>query len=294
MTIPCLKKWLTGLSAVALLLPVAGMAEDLSGFDCVIEPHMVVELSSDEDGVIEQVMVDRGDRVEADQVVAKLESGVEEASLNYARERAAMEAEIRSHEVSWAYGLKNQKRISELSQKQAIALNELDRVRAETRIEKYKMLQAKENKRLAELEQARSIETLKRHTIHSPINGVVVERYLNPGESVEDKPILKLAQINPLRVEVVLPVAQFGKIQKGQGAVVYPEAGIGGAFKSSVSIVDPVLDAASGTFRVRLSLPNPDYALTSGLRCRIEFQDQPAIANTAGDKSDSLRVAKGQ
>ena len=228
------------------------------------------------------------------QVVAKLESGVEEASLNYANERAAMEAEIHSHEVSWAYGLKNQKRISELSKKQAIALNELDRVRAETRIEKYKMLQAKENKRLAELEQARSIETLKRHTIHSPINGVVVERYLNPGESAEDKPILKLAQINPLRVEVVLPVSQFGKIRKGQGAVVYPEAGIGGEFESSVSIVDPVLDAASGTFRVRLSLPNPDYALTSGLRCRIEFQEQPPLANDATEKSTGLRFAKGQ
>jgi multidrug efflux pump subunit AcrA (membrane-fusion protein) len=156
------------------------------------------------------------------------------------------------------------------------------------------MLQAKENKRLAELEQARSIETLKRHTIHSPINGVVVERYLNPGESAEDKPILKLAQINPLRVEVVLPVSQFGKIRKGQGAVVYPEAGIGGEFESSVSIVDSVLDAASGTFRVRLSLPNPDYALTSGLRCRIEFMDQPPLANNATGKSADLKFAKGQ
>lgn len=294
MTIRWLKKWLLGLSAVALLLPVARSADDLSGFDCVIEPHMVIELSSDEDGIIEQMFVDRGDRVEADQVVAKLESGVEEASLNYASERAAMEAEIHSHEVSWAYGLKNQKRITRLQEKQAVSQNELDRVRAETRIEKFKMLQAKENKRLAELEHVRSLATLKRHTIHSPINGVVVERYLNPGESAEDKPILKLAQINPLRVEVVLPVAQFGKIRKGQGAVVYPEAGIGGEYESTVSIVDQVMDAASGTFRVRLSLPNPDYALTSGLRCSIEFKDQPPLANSTTDNSDSLKVAKGQ
>ena len=289
-----LKRLLLGLSTVALLLPVPTTADELSAFDCVIVPNMVVELGSDEDGIIEQMFVDRGDRVEADQAVAKLESGVEEASLNYASERAGMEAEIHSHEVSWAYGLKNQKRITELQKKQAIALNELDRVRAETRIEKFKMLQAKENKRLAELEHARSIETLKRHTIHSPINGVVVERYLNPGESAEDKPILKLAQINPLRVEVVLPVSQFGKIRKGQGAVVYPEAGIGGEYESTVSIVDSVLDAASGTFRVRLSLPNPEYALTSGLRCRIEFQDQSPLANAATDKTASVKVAKGQ
>jgi multidrug efflux pump subunit AcrA (membrane-fusion protein) len=123
---------------------------------------------------------------------------------------------------------------------------------------------------------------------------VVVERYLNPGESAEDKPILKLAQINPLRVEVVLPVAQFGKIRKGQGAVVYPEAGIGGEYESTVSIVDQVLDAASGTFRVRLSLPNPDYALTSGLRCSIEFKDQPSRASSEKARADDFRVAKGR
>jgi RND family efflux transporter MFP subunit len=294
MTIYRSKRLLLGLSAVALLLPVAGMADELSEFDCVIEPHMVVELSSDEDGIIEQMFVDRGDRVEADQAIAKLESGVEQAALNYASERAAMEAEIHSHEVSLAYGLKTQKRIISLQEKQAVSLSELDRVRAETRIEQYKLLQARENKRLAELEQARSIETLRRHTIHSTINGVVVERYLNPGESTEDRPILKLAQINPLRVEVVLPVSQFGKIRTGQGAVVYPEAGIGGEYESTVSIVDPVLDAASGTFRVRLSLPNPDYALTSGLRCRIEFKGQPDPATAATDSSDILKVAKGQ
>ncbi|MGB5717330.1 MAG: efflux RND transporter periplasmic adaptor subunit, partial [Gammaproteobacteria bacterium] len=103
-----------------------------------------------------------------------------------------------------------------------------------------------------------------------------------------------LAQINPLRVEVVLPVSQFGKIQKGQGALVYPEAGIGGEYESTVSIVDQVLDAASGTFRVRLSLPNPDYALTSGLRCSIEFKDHPPLANAATDNFDSTKVVKKQ
>ena len=177
MTIVWLKRLPLRLAAIGLLLPAAGMTEDLNEFDCVIEPNMVVELSSDEDGIIEQVFVDRGDRVEAEQPIAKLESAVEEAALEYARERAAMDAEIRSHEVSWAYGLKNKKRITQLQQKQAVSLNELDRVRAETRVEKFKLQQARENKRLAELELARTTETLKRHTINSPIKGVVVERY---------------------------------------------------------------------------------------------------------------------
>jgi RND family efflux transporter MFP subunit len=289
MTTISLKRLLTVLGAVALWLPAAGSADELSEFDCVIEPSMVVELSSNEDGVLEQVLVDRGERVEANQKLAKLESSLEEASLNYARERSEMTAEIRLHKASLAYGVKNQKRISDLQEKKLVSHSEGDRARTETKIERYKMHQALENKRLAELELARTTETLKRHTIHSPIDGVVVERYLNPGESVEDRPILKLAQIDPLRVEVVLPVDRFGKIQVGQAATIHPEAGIGGEFQSTVSTVDPVLDAASGTFRVRLMLPNPDHALTSGLRCKIQFGKQSVAADSK--KPSNVRMA---
>jgi RND family efflux transporter MFP subunit len=271
-------KRIIALISAAALMPVSGLADELSEFDCVIEPSMVIELSSSEDGVLEQVLVDRGDRVEANQLVARLESGVEKASLDYARERAGMEAEIRLHRASLDFGVKNQRRISELQEKKLVSHNDADRARTETRIERHKLQQAMENKRLAELDLVRASETLKRHSIHSPIDGVVVERHLNPGESVEDRPILKLAQIDPLHVEVVLPVARFGKIRPGQAATIRPEAGIGGQFRSSVSSVDPVLDAASGTFRARLILPNPENALTSGLRCRIHF-DHPSLAS---------------
>ena len=165
-----------GVAPVALLLPTAGWADKLPVFDCVIEPSMVVELSSSEDGIIEQVFVDRGDRVEANQILAKLESGLEQAALNYARERSQMTAEVLLHKASLAYGVKNQQRITELQEKKLVSLNESERVRTETEIERYKLQQAKENKRLAELELGRALETVKRHAMRSPIDGVVVER----------------------------------------------------------------------------------------------------------------------
>ncbi len=289
MSIRWVKGLLMGIGPVALLLPTAGLADKLPVFDCVIEPSMVVELSSSEDGIIEQVFVDRGDRVEANQILAKLEAGLEQAALNYARERSQMTAEVLLHKASLAYGIKNQQRITELQEKKLVSLNESERVRTETEIERYKLQQAKENKRLAELELARAIETVKRHAMRSPIDGVVVERYLNPGESVEDRPVLKLAQIDPLRVEVVLPVDQFGKIRARQLAVIVPEAGIGRRFKAAVSSVDPVLDAASGTFRVSLLVPNPDNKLTSGLRCKIQFKNK-FVASRAKDPN-GVRMA---
>ena len=55
-------------------------------------------------------------------------------------------------------------------------------------------------------------------TIYSPINGVVMERFLSPGEFVEDQPVLKLAQIHPLYVEVFAPVELLGTIKVGMPA----------------------------------------------------------------------------
>jgi len=57
-------------------------------------------------------------------------------------------------------------------------------------------------------------------------------------------------------------------------AKVIPEAPIGGQYTAEVKIVDRVIDAASGTFGVRLELPNPGYRLQAGLKCKVIFQDK--------------------
>jgi multidrug efflux pump subunit AcrA (membrane-fusion protein) len=128
-----------------------------------------------------------------------------------------------------------------------------------------------ENLGLAELEYKRSVEVLNRMTIRSPISGVVMERFLSPGEYVENQPVLKLAQIDPLNVEVFAPVEIFGTIKVGTLAKVRPEAPIGGSYNAKVVIVDRVIDAASGTFGIRLEIPNPKYHLPAGLKCRVIF-----------------------
>src|SRR5262245_40282698 len=57
-------------------------------FECLLEPRVVVNVGTPVDGVIQEVTVDRGDRVTAGQVVARLEAGVEAASVEARRARA--------------------------------------------------------------------------------------------------------------------------------------------------------------------------------------------------------------
>jgi multidrug efflux pump subunit AcrA (membrane-fusion protein) len=113
---------------------------------------------------------------------------------------------------------------------------------------------------------------LKQRTIRSPINGVVVTRALGPGEYAFDQAhLLTVSQIDPLNVEVFVPLAQFGKIRPGITAEVRPEQPVGGRYDATVTVVDQVFDAASGTIGIRLELPNPDHALPAGLKCRVRF-----------------------
>lgn len=60
-------------------------------------------------------------------------------------------------------------------------------------------------------------------------------------------------------------------IYAGMQATVYPQQPVGGEHQAEVITVDPVVDAASGTFGVRLALPNPDDRLPAGLRCTVAF-----------------------
>ena len=98
---------------------------------------------------------------------------------------------------------------------------------------------------------------------------------------------MRLAEIDPLRVEVIVPVSAFGAIQVGQPALVRPEAPMVGEFPATVTVVDGVADAASGTFRVRLGLPNEDYGVPSGLKCRVQFLPYEDVPDTLVAESDA-------
>jgi len=100
---------------------------------------------------------------------------------------------------------------------------------------------------------------------------------LSEGERIEEKAVLKVAMIDPLRVEVIVPAAYFSKIKTGMTATVKPEVSEAEPRGAKVIVVDRVIDAASNSFRVRLELPNPNHQLPPGLRCKVDF-DLPAPA----------------
>ena len=282
-------KWL-------LLLPVMASAAtptvDPQDFDCLLEPHMVVNINSSVRGKLKTVKVDRSDLVEKGQVLAELESELEKAEVALARARSEMKAELMSSEVSYAYAKRKLRRFDGLLEQDVVSAQTKDEAETEEDLALQQIAQAKENRRLAELELQRAIVALEQHTVTSPISGVVVERYASPGEFADDEALMQIAQLDPLNVEVILPAHLFGSIKPGMQAEVTPEASLDGAsYKAEVKIVDRLIDASSGTFGVRLELPNPDYKLPGGLKCMARFET-PANSNHAQSKDPTLAANK--
>ena len=132
-------------------------------------------------------------------------------------------------------------------------------------------MQAREQKRLARQEVQFAQAQLGMRQIRAPFAGIVADRYVNAGERVEVKPMFRLAKIDPLRVEIIVPAAAYGSVQKGVLAQIIPELPNAAKLDAKVVLVDKLVDAASNTFRVRAELPNGKAAIPSGLRCRAEI-----------------------
>jgi multidrug resistance efflux pump len=184
-----------------------------------------------------------------------------------------MESTIKAKEQELAFAERNCDRLKKLYDNKALPFKEWDDVETKRTLAKLQLAEAMENRRLAELEYKRNEEVVNRMIIRSPVTGAVVERFLSPGEYVEDRPILEIAQLDPLYVEVVLPVEMFGSVKVGKKGRVKPESPVGGVYDAETIVVDRVVDAASGTFRVRLELRNPGYRLPPGLKCKVVFEE---------------------
>ncbi len=241
------------------------------GLDCMIQPHQIVQIGSAAPGVIERILVDRGEFVKLGQPLVQLQAGVERAALAVARERATQQGEMTVAAGSAELAQRELQRARELHEQNFVSQTYLDKQRAEAAVAGGRTDQASERKKLSQREVDLAAAQLAQRSIAAPIAGVVVERFMSPGEFVDQKPILRIAAIDPLRVDVLVPAVAFGQVEPGMKGSVMPELLNKKEHIAVVKTVDRVIDAATNTFRVRLELPNPGGVLPAGLRCKVDL-----------------------
>jgi RND family efflux transporter MFP subunit len=254
---------------------------------CLIEPEKSAEVGSPLVGVIDDVLVDRGQPVKRGQVLATMRAEVERANVDAARVRAAAEAEIQAAAANRDVAKLKFKRTFDLHQLGFASQLDLDQTKGEYEVADQRLAQAREAKSVAERELRSAEAQLRQRTVRSPFDGVIVDRLVQPGERVDGKPMFKVAALNPLRVEVIVPSSYYGQIREGMDVAVQPDFSGAGPIVSKVVQVDRIVDAASGTFRARLSLPNPKREVPAGVRCKIALN---ALGDQAGAKTETARA----
>ena len=234
----------------SLLLMNSLHAENLFAEDTyigIIEPRKLIKIGSPSWGIVEDVPVNRGDRIEQGALLTQLNADVEKLELSLAKTRMHL-AESRYKR--------------QLALEQNNLVSDEDAENAKTELE------------LNKLEVRRREILLRQKTIKSPVPGVVTETLVSSGEYVyEQTPVVVVAQIDPLNVELILPFSEFGRIKPGMRAEVIPQEPINGRYVAEVEVIDKVMDAASATFGVRLKLANPDQTILSGIKCGVRFLD---------------------
>lgn len=271
---------------VVMLLSMTAKLCLAAELDCMVKPEMYIELSSPAPGVLEKVWVDKGDRVTKGQIIAQLEASVEVAKAKQAKFEATNDSEIHNRKAHLAFALRNRTRSQDLYQRGSLSKGEKDKAETEAALAETELTKTLEQKKMAVLKLEVANAQLALKTIKSPIDGIVIDRYAMIGESVAEKPIMKLAQVDPLRVELVAPTEYFGLIQKDMEVDIRPERPANASFKATVSIVDQLIDPASGSFSVRMALPNPEDKLVGGVNCvatfKFETPDMSSISSSQG------------
>jgi RND family efflux transporter MFP subunit len=261
-----------------LHIPFAAAAEELDALtkrtSCLIEANSVIKLSSQSQGILAKVNVRRGDAIQAQTIVAELESTVERAMLHAAQLKAQTDAPIKSKAAELAFAEQRLARQQVLVDKgvSSSTPQTLEDAQTKVAVARSELLQAQLERSLSAIDVERLDAILERRLLRSPVDGVVAAVDMHPGEFADSATIVAtVAEIQPLKVEVYLPTAAYPVVQVGMYAEIRPQEPIGGAYVAEVASKDAQIDAASGLFQIQLRLQNPGNVIPAGLRCSIKF-----------------------
>lgn len=255
--------------SLSLGLPIAGPVAAFETDTCLLKPKRTIQLGSSVYGVLDTVNVDRGARVAKGDVLAQLDTTVERAQVSIDKHRGTNTAAIDSAQTNMNWNLRELDRKKRLRDNMFSKINDVDELETKIAQDKLSIKRAQFDLKIAELELARSQAQLQLKLIRSPIDGVVTEIKLNPGEYIRDTtPVMTLVEISTLNADIFVPAGYYPRLKVGMPIELVLDAPLNTSLSAEVDAIDPVIDAASDTFRVRLAIDNASGRLLAGVRCK--------------------------
>lgn len=275
-----LVSWLFAVAVATVVFPSCVYSQEaMPPVSCLIEPNQVIRLSTPVAGIVDEVFVDRGDHVDEGEIVARLNTDLEEIALEIARARAGDSSQIAALEARIEFLETQADRSERLAESNAVSQAQAQEARLEAQVAERELDQARLEKRLAAMQVTEAEARLEQKIMRSPVGGVVMERLLNPGEYRDGEAhIATIAKLDRLRVEAFVPISYYRRLTVGQPVAIRPEPPLDSLYPARITVIDRIFDAATATVGVRMEIANDALALPAGLRCEVIF-DAPGSAS---------------
>jgi RND family efflux transporter MFP subunit len=253
---------------------------DIGVFTGSLEPKSRFDVAPKVAGWLKELLVDVGDTVERNQIIAVLDD--EEFTQQVEQARAELQV-AKANAANYASDLDIAKREYErakaLREKQIASASELDVSEAA-----FNASQTRHKVSLAQVAQKEAaLKTALVRLSYTKVRAfweegekprVVGERFVDVGELLAvNQPIVSILENNPLTAVVHVIERDYPKVTIGQQAIVSTDAYPGRTFTGSITRIAPLLKESSRQARLEVEVPNPDLMLKPGMfvRARVEF-----------------------
>lgn len=228
-----------------------------------IEPVKTVDVGTQVSGIVTRLYVDYNSFVKRGQIIAELDR------TNLLNDLSTAQARLRSVQIELDYQKKNYARYNELKQKDLVSLSEYD-----VALENYR--KAQESVRIAQQDVARAKTNLGYATVYSPIDGVVISKSVEEGQTVASSfstpSICRIAKdLTDMQCIAKVDEADIGEVREGQRVTFTVDAYPDDVFSGTVKQVrqNPITNNNVVTYEVVISAPNSDLKLKPGLTADI-------------------------
>ena len=261
----------------ALFLIAAGLINsNVSAieFEGYVEPYRTIRIAADESGTVEKLFVREGQRVEAQQPLAQLNSDVLKALLAVAQQSMNATGRVDAAEAELHLRKHRLEKLRILREEGHARQEEVERAEAEFSTAEAHLRSAMEDRVNKQLQYEKIKTQLARRTIRAPLAGVLTATHKQPGEFVSSTSpdVATLVQIDTLLATFTTESAQIVKLRVGQQLKVrlldsqLEAAGV-------VEFISPVNDAESGAVEVKVRIDNREGRFRSGERCTVHVGD---------------------
>lgn len=230
-----------------------------------VEPITQVEIGTQVSGIIDKIFVDYNSRVTANQVIAELDRTVLEQELNSAQ------SDLNSTKNEFDYQAKNFKRTKELYAKNMVSQSSYDEA-------EYNYNRSKNSYEKAKATYKKAQTNLGYATIYSPIDGVVISRAVDVGQTVAasfSTPTLFTIANNLTDMQVIADVdeADIGQVAEGMEVQFTVDAFPDDIFQGEVISVriEPITTNNVVTYEVVINAPNPQEKLKPGMTANVSI-----------------------